>query len=70
MPTEGLCVHCSYEEHLSTDIQCPVVGIGEPLDNASLLEKHGTLEAAQKFYGLDDNSLARDRAAVEVLYGT
>ncbi len=68
MPAEGHCFYCSYKEHLSADIQCPVIGIGEPLDNASLLEKHGTLEAALKFYRLDDESLARSAAASEALY--
>ena len=69
MPTEGqCCCYCSYEEHLSTDIQCPVIGIGEPLDNAGLIEKYGTLEAALKFYGLDNESLARSAAASKALY--
>ena len=62
MATEKQCCYCSYEEHLSTDIQCPVVGIGEPLDNASLLAKYGTLEAALKSHGLRDELAANDVA--------
>lgn len=68
MQTERQCCQCGYEEHLSTDIQCPVIGIGEPLDNAGLIEKYGTLEAALKFYGLDDESLARSTATPEAPY--
>lgn len=68
MPTEGQCCYCSCEEHLSTDIQCPVIGIGEALDNAGLIEKYGTLEAALKFYALDDESLARNTTTSEALY--
>jgi hypothetical protein len=47
------CIYCGYEQHLSIDIQCPVVGIGETLDNQQLLAKYGTLEAALQAHGLE-----------------
>jgi hypothetical protein len=47
------CIYCGYEEHLSIDIQCPVVGVGERLDNQQLLAKYGTLEAALQAHGLE-----------------
>jgi hypothetical protein len=48
-----LCSYCGYEEHLSIDIQCPVIGNGERLDNQQLLAKYGTLEAALQAHGLE-----------------
>lgn len=60
MTNQEQCPYCSYEKHLSTDIQCPVVGVGEPLDNEGLLKRFGTLEAALTFYGLGDEPAACD----------
>lgn len=70
MATERQCCYCSYEEHLSTDIQCPVVGIGVPCSNAGLIETYGTLAAALKFYGLDGGSSSRSAAAPVIPYPT
>jgi hypothetical protein len=47
------CIYCGYEQHLSVDIRCPVVGIGETLDNQQLLATYGTLEAALQAHGLE-----------------
>lgn len=63
MATERRCCYCSFEEHLSTDIQCPVVGIGVPYDNAGLIDTYETLRTALNFYGPDDESSARSTAA-------
>ncbi len=46
------CFYCHYEEHLATDIQCPVIGVGETCTNAELLERYGTVEAAYRAYGM------------------
>ena len=50
------CFYCGFDQHLSTDIQCPVVGIGDIVDNQLLLEMYGTLEAALEVYGLAPKS--------------
>jgi hypothetical protein len=45
------CFFCGYEKHLSTDYQCPVVGIGEPIDNDQLLERYDSTENAEVLPG-------------------
>ena len=49
---DSRCFYCHYEEHLATDIQCPVIGIGETCINAELHERYGTVEAAYVAYGM------------------
>ncbi len=49
---DNRCFYCHYEEHLATDIQCPVIGVGETCTNAELLERYGTVEAAYRAYGM------------------
>jgi hypothetical protein len=45
------CFFCGYEKLLSTDYQCPVVGIGKPIDNAQLLERPGSTDNAAVLLG-------------------
>ncbi len=46
-----LCEFCGYEDHLSPDYQCPVIGVGEAITNAQVLERYGSAANAEALLG-------------------
>jgi hypothetical protein len=52
------CCFCGFEEHLLSEAQCPAMAVvgdrSDRIENVYFLEKYGSVEAAQKHFGLRD----------------